>query len=361
MTRAVESAAPLKKRWAYLDALRIAAAFLVIVNHTNSGVFQASSPAHSTWYLSVLWYYVSKTAVPLFVMISGACLLPGVDGYRKAGARALRVLVVLLVFSYVYFLHDAWVNYGLWPRAMDFGVFLSLVWEQRITDSFWYLYFYLGMLVMLPLLQRMARQMEKRDLLYLMGVSFGVNALWPLLAHYAPGLALPSYFDVPACAVYIGLFFAGHYVHRHVKPTRRKALGCAVMLAVSLVASLWLTYVEYGRLGGVGKYWFMDDRMLPSLFTIMAAVSVMVLAKGALQRPLGERTARVLMELGSCAFGVYLLQDLAVAETKERLFAPLYSVMPSMAAVLIWEAAVFAFTLAAAWMLRRVPLLKKVL
>mgnify|MGYP002561809920 CR=1 FL=1 len=72
---AVDSANKAKARAAFLDFLRILAAFLVIVNHTNSYVFKTLTPVDSQWHWSILWYYVSKTAVPLFIMISGACLL----------------------------------------------------------------------------------------------------------------------------------------------------------------------------------------------------------------------------------------------------------------------------------------------
>ena len=45
-----------KGRVAFLDFLRILAAFFVIVNHTNSGVFLERTPAELQWHLSLLWY-----------------------------------------------------------------------------------------------------------------------------------------------------------------------------------------------------------------------------------------------------------------------------------------------------------------
>ena len=44
-----------KPRFAYMDLLRIVAVFLVIVNHTNSLVFKALTPARVTWWLSIAW------------------------------------------------------------------------------------------------------------------------------------------------------------------------------------------------------------------------------------------------------------------------------------------------------------------
>ena len=75
------------RREGWLDALRVLAAFGVIVNHTNSKVFQSLAPQDIQWWLSIGWYYVSKMAVPLFVMVSGACLLPRRDRPRKVLGR----------------------------------------------------------------------------------------------------------------------------------------------------------------------------------------------------------------------------------------------------------------------------------
>lgn len=345
-------------RESWLDALRISAAFLVIVNHTNSGVFQALTPQSAQWWLSVGWYYVSKLAVPLFVMVSGACLLPKQDGPRAVLRRMLRAAAALLVFAYGYYLYDAWVNWGLWPRMADIGTFLHLVWTHQITDSFWYLFFYLGLLAMLPFLQRMASALRGRELAALVGLCLLTDGLWPLLAHYAPGLGLPEYAAMPLFTVYIGLFFAGHGLRRMAQPTRARLWGAAAALALSLAASVLLTRLEYARVAPGDKYWFMDDRMHPSVLTAIGAMAAATLFRG-VRWP--RRGARALQELGGCAFGIFLLQDWLIAQTEERLFIPLCTGMPMLAAALVWELAVFALALGAAWALRRVPGIRKIL
>ena len=353
------SAAARREGW--LDGLRIFAAFLVIVNHTNSYVFKAASPEQAEWWLSIALYYLSKIAVPLFVMISGACLLPKQDGWRAVGRRALRMLLVLLLFSYGYYAYDAWVNWGLWPRLANVGAFLTLVWTQQITDSFWYLYFYLGLLAMLPFLQRLAQALRRRELLCLISACFLLDGLWPLAAHYAPALALPSYFQAPLFTVYAGLFFAGYWIRGLKAPSRGQMLGAGLGLAASLAVSVALTRVEYGLVVPGEKYWFMDDRLHPALPTLLAAICAMLLFKGWLARPLGERLSRALTELGGCAFGIYLVQDWLIAQSRYRLFEPLRGVLPAFLSALLWEIAVFAAALVIAWLLKRVPGLKKLL
>ncbi len=345
----------MRKRETWLDALRILSAFLVIVNHTNSALFKAHTPAQSEWWFSIAWYYVSKWAVPVFVMISGAVLLPKQDSLRKSFGRFLRILGVLFVFSYGYYLHDAWVNWGLWPRMIRLDLFVNLVWTQQITDGFWYLYFFMGLMLALPFLQRMASAMRRSDLLYLMGLCFGLDALWPLAVHYAPALALPEHLDVPMASGYIGLFFAGHWVRSQCRVTKAIRVGASAVLVASVAGSVALTYAEYISVASGEAYWFMDERTQPALLTVAGAVALMVLFKDAVK----ER--RIWTELGGCAFGIYLVQDWLIAQTKMRLFFPLREAIPEVAAMLVWEAAVFAVCLGAAWIMKRIPGLKKLL
>lgn len=347
-----------KGRVAFLDFLRILAAFFVIVNHTNSGVFLERTPAELQWHLSLLWYYTSKTAVPIFMMISGACLLGKRDSYGKIGRRILRTVLALVLASYLYFLMKAWVYFGLWPRAVNFGALFGQIWRGEITNGFWYLPLYLGLLLTLPLWQRMASAMEKRDYEYLMALTFTVGAAWPLLSHYVPALNMPKYFGQMIPCSYLGLFFAGQYFVKYREPRRNSVLISALLLVLSLAVCWALTRLEFDRVEPGQQYWFMDERTTPALPVITASLSLFWLARCAFG---ARRSGRLLAELGGCAFGIYLLQDLVIAESKKRVFMPLCEKLPAFGAALCWEVIVFAAALAGAWILRRIPGVKRIL
>lgn len=341
-----------------MDFIRIAAVFLVIVNHTNSDVFQASNPAKFTWWVSIVWYYVSKMGVPLFVMVSGACLLPKVDAYKKAFQRFFRIGAVLVLFSYLYFIVDVTQAYGGVKDALNFPGFFKIIWHGPITDSYWYLYFYLGLLLMLPWLQRLAKAMQRRDLLYLILLSFGLSAVWPLVTHYVPTLATSAYFSVPLFSVYLGVFFAGHYIHAYADRISKALCICVIVL--SLAASALLTYNEYLAVNGAGRYWFMDDRTAPPIFVILCALAVMALLKSVLRAP-GKQTKSRLQTLGGCAFGIYLIQDFLIGQSRYLLFAPLQQQITPMVAALLWEIGVFLTALLIVLLIRRIPGAKKLI
>ena len=354
------------KRVAYLECLRAFASFFVIVNHTNSYVFQAAVPGDSTWWLSILWYYLSKTAVALYVRVSGACLLYRQDTYRQVGLRIARMLAVLVLFSYAYYLAALWQTHWDWRRVVDLPGFFYAIWRERITDSFWYLYFYIGLLLMLPLLQRLAANLQKKDLRYLLLCSFGIGGLWPLLVHYAPMLQFPQYTYAPLFSVFIGLFFAGHYLHFFASLTRRNDWLWGTLLVGSLFVASALTRLEAARLPTGAKYWFMDDRMSPSITILLCAMSLMYFFRriqanrriSFVRRP---AVKRFLLTLGRCSFGVYLLQDLLIAQTRYRIFEVLRAAIHPMVAAILWELLVYVLAALLAWLLMRVKWLQKLI
>lgn len=90
-------------------------------------------------------------------MITGANLLGKVDSYRKHTKRILRILLVGILFSFVYYLRYVYVS----QESVHFVEFLKLIYHNNITNAYWYLYMYLGILIMMPLLQRMSVYMKK--------------------------------------------------------------------------------------------------------------------------------------------------------------------------------------------------------
>ena len=238
------AAQPKKNRILWLEALRIIAAFLVIVNHTNSDVFKASNPSEVSWHLSILWYYVSKLAVPVYVMITGGLMLSRQDSWKKVLSRVVRVLLALLAASYVYFLYDCWAHWGLWPRGIRLNILLGKILRMEITDGFWYLYFYLAMMLTMPLWQWLHRRMTQQQRLNLIAFCFALNAALPLIGHYVPRLSLLENPLLPYVPLgYLGLLFAGDQVLNHLTIQRRTGLYAVIAFVAARIFAWLLTWL----------------------------------------------------------------------------------------------------------------------
>ena len=107
---------------------------------------------------------VCKGAVPLFFMVSGALLLgkneSGKDLFQK---RILRMILVIVIFSFLYYMKL--VLKGERPFA-PFSFLLSLP-TDLVYLPYWFLYSYLGVLTILPILRPLAQNMSKNTFWYL--------------------------------------------------------------------------------------------------------------------------------------------------------------------------------------------------
>lgn len=339
-----------KDRAVYLDIIRIIACFCVIVNHTGSGIFLARSPS-LTWFASLTLFFISKPAVPLFIMISGALLLPFEEPPKALVKRILRVVVVLAVFSFLYFL--AYSNGSLSLSSVA-GFFKNLP-KTHITNAFWYLYLYVGLLLILPLTRRLTAAMERKHYHYL----FALNALFigflPLLAHYFPGLGVSWYTTLPLFSPYVCMMFFGLYIHKYCVPTAKSVCFAAGLFVLSIGLQVALTYLE--TLRGTDSYLFLDNN---TLLTMLVPTLCVFYAAKYFGEILKKRTGcvRVLSVVARCTFGIYLVSDMLI-----RIMMPVYtalcSVMHVLPAVTLFQLIIFAAGFTFAYLLRLIPPLRK--
>ena len=345
-----------QKRDFTLDGIRAVAAFLVIVNHTNSRIFQSLTPASGSWWLSLLWYYISKVDVPLFVMVSGACLLGRVDPLQKHLRRLGRVAAVYIGMGLLYLIwYDIMYCDPLKINlAWGLGLFSRLL-TTLPTDSFWYLLFYAGLLLMLPFLQRLDGTLSGRGRCWLMGLCFGLDGGLRLLFHYLPMPAVENWLQFPLYGGYLGLFFAGRHLVISREKHKKETVLPAALLVISLCLCMLLTHLEYRRVPAGEKYWFMDDRLHPALLVCCASVCVFMLLQQLFSHFASPKSLRLLQEMGGCAFGCYLIQDLVIALTSWSVYMRLCTPFPAMVAVLIWEALIYLLAMGCGWVWHHLP------
>lgn len=193
----------------YLEAVRIIAVLLVIFNHTD-GSFYYTLPCNIVTYLySLILTVICRMAVPLFFMVSGALLLAKEESlsdlFKK---RIARMAMVLVAVSLLYYSFDMARGRIEAPGAGDF---LSRLAGNGIRESFWFLYTYICALLLLPFFRKAAPYLNKRLILYLVGLKAVFDLILPLI-----GLITGAAFSfdagfVSGCYYYM---FLGYYLNR---------------------------------------------------------------------------------------------------------------------------------------------------
>lgn len=340
-----------RKSIVFIEFLRILSSFLVIVNHSNSDVFQTRVPG-PVWFASLTYFYVCRIAVPVFVIIAGYLMLNRQYSYRKTATLILRVLSCLVLFSGVYYIYYRYLEVvpGINPKF-----FFQWITREPITNAYWYLYMYLGLLVMLPFLQKMVSAMERRDFHVFFLISGGYYAVLPIIQHYVPNLTVSKYFDISLYEGYICLLLVGCYLRRYCTISRKQSHIALGVFCLITAGNVLLSYWEYCRNDGIGYIFYGDNSLLPLL---LASIAAFCAAQGI---SFGPKASAWICSLGSLTFGIYLLADLFL-----YLLQPIYDALilggyPILFDVVIYELAVFFAGAACTWLLKKLPVLRKIL
>lgn len=340
-----------KEKTIFIETLRILACFLVIVNHTNSKIFLNNTPS-ALWFISLSYFFVSKIAVPLFIMIAGYNLLGKQDSYKKCLTRAARIGICLLLASGFYYW--SFYHYGE-IKQISIKDFAERIINKPITTAFWYLYLYLSILVMLPFLQKMTANMEKRDFHAFFLISGIFAGTWPIAEHYIPKLNYTNYFELPIFGSYICMLMLGAYVKKYCIPAKKWRGLCILGFLLMTACNVGLTYLEYNRKAGK-SYLFFDNRgLLPIViasFCIFYAISTL---------RFGDRASKWLPYVGSLTFGIYLFSDFFIKRLTFVYTDLLKLDVYPMFAMLVFEIIVFLTSAAATILLKEIPIIKKLL
>ena len=297
----------MQERKQYLDGLRLIAVTMVIYHHLPAyALNQPDTPGQP---LYAFFAMLVQTGVPLFWMISGALLLGREESLRDLlKKRVCRMLVILPVFYLgLYCLrlaHDA-VLYGA-PFAFSAGDFIAGLFSNALISqdaaSYWFLYAYLGYLLMLPFLRSVAKQLRRSQVLLLLGLHVGMKTVYPLVALLiwscgGSWLTITGEFYLPFAVVDM-LFYPllGFWLDREADVARwsRKT---RILIPLAAAAGLGISCLTREALG---------ERLGLTLFTWSAAIAIFLSVKGLYAGRKREPKARKVSP-GSLTFGIYLL------------------------------------------------------
>ena len=340
------------------EVLRLNAIFGVVFNHTQERGFElymADGVGTVNFVGSLLLSILCKAAVPLFFLISGGLLLHREEPIRTVlTRRVLRIALALVLFSGVLYLF--WMRWGyVSGSAADF---LKRLWSSGVSQPYWYLYAYLGLMLMLPLLRPMVKAMSDMAFVYLAAVHVLLSVA--LAAARGAGLG-PVHPDllIPAAEPCLFYFILGYYLTHRFSWDLVKKRHLAILWALALisVAVLFeLAELDVGR----GDTVYLTQRGIlgyPFFLILAVYVSVHQWLRG---RTLPGWLSKGITTLGGCVFGTYLLEGILRHELGfvYEYLEPRLHVLP---ACLIWVAAVVFCGLLITWVLKKIPLLKKIL
>ena len=316
-----------------IDLLRIISAVAIVVIHTVSTPV-ANSPVDidaSLWCNLYRIHALMNWAVPVFFMITGYCLLkkPSLT-YQYVFTHIWKYVCVLFTVGFAYglmgevFEHQT-VNVSIVLQA------LKNVISGQLWDHMWFVYAIIGIYLVMPVIHLFMHQNE-RNAVILTALLFVFNILLPALEEVLP-VGVKLSFDEYLFYVCMG----GLLASRKLSKKWTLAIYLAGILALGWICFIW-------------KYWELGYRH-PAVCAM--AVSIFLLVSN-----LDIKPGKMLLGLSCCTWGVYLIHPFFI-NVAIRLLG--IDALGSHAYLkhLALLGAVLAASFGTTWVLRKIPVVKK--
>ena len=350
----------MQQRKTYIDALRIVAIFGVLYNHTNRRGYYlyAFSDARicQDFYIGIAT--LAATAVPIFFMISGEVLLPKKESLKELfQKRILKMVLVLLVFSgiqYVLLLLEECVTFS--RKAV-----VQAVLQDGVIPSYWFLYAYIAYLLLLPILRKVAEVMSKQDYFYLFALLLLVEGFLPMVLNLAGIGGTNYFFSIPFLNPIIIYPLLGYYLEQYMKESYyNKKTNIIVGLCMAVVVLFFIAMTQWRGLP-YEEFTTYDKGLYTCSFTMLLDVGIYYFVKYFdLRKQHSMKYDQMLHSMGECAFGIYLIEQ-PIRERSSFIYDGLSPVIGRFPACIIWVICIFIVAYSIVAILRRIPVVRKLI
>ncbi len=344
----------------WMHAVRILAAFGVIWLHVAADVITEWKRLPQDWWWSAhLYNSLARGCVGLFVMVSGALLLPVHESIRTfLRKRCNRVAVPFISWSILYLI---WRKL-LYQPSMDWPEIFSRLASGNIHFHLWFIYSLVGIYLMTPIFRVWVQQAQPKELLYFLIIWFIIASCLPTLEiliklithraiHFKP-IAEPA-------QGLIGFFVMGYALNRFASRDHLKWAWLGVFSGFAIC--FYGTYFFTQKTGVFQSLFY--ESLAPNV--VLYSISLFVIFKIAGQKfehKLKLGVQRRLLQISKSTLGIYLIHPMAMDillkgrwgfVLKGNMQHPLY--MIPLTAI-----ATYLLSLAVVQIIQRIPYLKRI-
>ena len=322
-----------KVRLDWVDAIRIVACILVIMQHCSDPFYMNFDLSSADFFAGCGMASLSRPCVPLFVMITGVLLLPIKEEagafYRKRIGRVIPPLIFASLFLAI--ADFLWLG-NLWNSsspAIDTNAYtltatLKKCWTfifnfNYSTTPLWYLYMLIGLYLVMPILSGWLRSASRREMELVIGI-WAIFTFMPYIRFVAPLLGYEGNFGNMGLwgecdwtnngtAYYMtgfaGYLLLGYYLHTYpLQWSWRKTLLVFVPLYLFGFAVSFWGYVLMNR-SFPGEFAYLEIVWWTcGINVLLQTISLFVIIqKWFSEHPLSKRMRSV----APLTFGIYLL------------------------------------------------------
>ena len=285
------------KRFVSYDVLRILAIFAVILIHTTAENWYVTS-IDNYWLVNNFVNALSRWAVPMFAVITGALLL----GKDKISIKTVyvkyipRILICLIIWHFIYYFYVV--------QKFSLDNIIQAIKNGILGKSYshlWYLYLLLGFYILLPILNKLVKVLDKKELVYLLILGFTITALIPDIISYTNInlTKLIEPYKLLAFNIYIFYFILGYYLKEY------KSYNKKIDIAVFLLSSFLLVIIA------ICSNIISVKKQICIQYSSSVASTMLIISLFSITNNIFLNKGNIFInKLGELTFGVYLIHFL---------------------------------------------------
>lgn len=259
----------------------------------------------TSYVVSVVWNSVSRVAVPIFFMMSGALLLSKPIDIRKSLKRVGRTMVTLLLWSGIYYIWNLLYR----DRLYD----LSMIIEEPVKKHLWFLYAIIGLYLMVPFIQTMVQNLSDALMLCFVFIWFAILSVEYVCSVIGVQVAYPVPLMGESC--YFGYFVLGYIIKEKLSciPLTRKMCieGAFLAMAAVMIVTCLCSWFEKRHI----------DKMFENRNILVAIASALIFCAALQYENYSQQMKTILHFLSRHTFTIYLCHVIFIDIVKLE-FAP---------------------------------------
>lgn len=281
-------------RFLWADVIRIVAIFLVLAAHLSYLPAKISSISDVV-YLS--YYAITKTCIPLFVMLSGALILPKKETMSRFYKKRLnRLLGPWLLWStfFLFFQRD------YLPLVHDIPSFLKAF--IATMESFWFLPMIFALYILTPAIRIFVQNTTAKQIMFVVILWFLVVSLLP---YQHDSMAFPRAVDDGLLRQFIN--FSGYYLLGYLLAIKMHLKKWKIAIMLFLVGLFWFA-ISFFNSGTVISRAYLFDYISPGVAILSAALFIAIVkTTNSIGKNSNPLAISVVGKVSSASLGVYFV------------------------------------------------------
>ncbi len=343
----------MKKYW--IEVIRVFATLAIILLHISTTTIDDYISLEigniSNYIILDVFQLVCRWAVPCFIMITGALLLnPSKTITKEKIAKyILRIVIVLLTFGTFYSFLEIFFEKRTINLEIIVTSFLNVL-QGKSWTHLWYLYTLIGLYIITPILRIVVKNLNEKDLFNVLTIFFigsvGINTINHLL-----NLNLENYMLVNIWVLY---YLIGYYMTLENNKLSFKKINNYFIIIIPITFMLLIDVLNIIKYQQSLKWIVNGD----NIFIFFYSIGIFNYIKQKFNKENENKTNKIIEILSKYSFSIYILHPFWINLIyKVMKVTPLN--FPIFIGILIMFLLIFILTLISAFILKKIPFIKK--